>query len=90
MISTDKHQILSRIEQYLRAQEHLHARLGPANQEVCSEFIQTFTQVLEEYMHSHAVRSLSSNNEATLQGVVEMLGPPRISIVENTSTSDPL
>jgi hypothetical protein len=69
---------LCRIEKYLRRQESLQTKLGPANFGLRAGAIEPFAKLLEEFMRHRALRSLFTTNEATLQGVVEMLlDPPR-------------
>ncbi|KAA8910762.1 hypothetical protein FN846DRAFT_888157 [Sphaerosporella brunnea] len=78
-----KQNVLCRIEKYLRHQESLQAKLGPANLDLRGGVIEPFAQLLEEFMSHRALRSLFTTSGATLQGIVEiLLDPPRTRVSE--------
>lgn len=83
LIFTDKHQVFTCIEQHIKTQQSLHPRLKSIHLEICGGSIQNFKEILQENLNNREVRSIRSQTEATLQGIVEtMLDPPNIRLDE--------
>ena len=64
---------MERIHNYLRVQDTIRPLLGPAFDNLVRGNIDDFVKLLEAFFKTRALRSLSSANEATLQGIVELL-----------------
>jgi hypothetical protein len=64
---------LARIQNYLRAQESIGSLLGPAFDSLVRGKPDDFIKLLTAFFKTRALRSLQSTNEATLQGIVELI-----------------
>ncbi|KAF9917174.1 hypothetical protein FBU30_000919, partial [Linnemannia zychae] len=65
--------VLDRIAAFLRTQDKISTLMVPAIRNLKTGRADEFCELLETFLSSRAMRSLSTANEAVLQGIVELL-----------------
>ncbi|RUS34283.1 hypothetical protein BC938DRAFT_481471 [Jimgerdemannia flammicorona] len=77
-----KTEVLQRIRDFLNVREDIRNLMQPAFDRLTLGDVVCFSELLKTFLQTRATRSVMTSSEAMLQGVVELLLPPRNRVPE--------